>query len=244
MSAIFERLSFVAQGGPVLMILAALSVAMVTLVLVKLYQFHSCGLFRPNRIQDALADWTANGGTTVPDWLPAVRHPAAQVLEAGMRELSGSSGRTEPQLREELTRMALAHLAALSRHLRGLEVIAQIAPLLGLLGTILGMIKAFQVLEHVGSRADPALLAGGIWEALLTTAAGLAIAIPAATIHHWLESMVDGLAGQIEDSTTRLFTMPPPPARRMPIPPDGRELTPAAGQMPIPAAGREGSHAA
>ncbi len=229
MSAIFERLSFVTQGGPVLMILAALSVAMVTLVLVKLYQFHGSGLlFGPNRIADALAEWTNNRGTAVPAWLPAVRHPAAQVLTAGMRELSGPSSRTEPQLREELTRLAMAHLAALSRYLRGLEVIAQIAPLLGLLGTILGMIKAFQVLEHAGSRADPALLAGGIWEALLTTAAGLAIAIPAGTVHHWLSSMVDGVAQQIEDSTTRLFTTPLPPVGREPLPPPGREDVHAA----------------
>jgi biopolymer transport protein ExbB len=60
-----------------------------------------------------------------------------------------------------------------------LELISTIAPLLGLLGTVLGMIAAFQALQESGSRADPAILAGGIWEALLTTAAGMAVAIPA-----------------------------------------------------------------
>jgi biopolymer transport protein ExbB len=81
--------------------------------------------------------------------------------------------------REETTRIAKTHLNTASAGLRVLELISTIAPLLGLLGTVLGMIAAFQALQESGSRADPAILAGGIWEALLTTAAGMAVAIPA-----------------------------------------------------------------
>ncbi|MCE8471205.1 MotA/TolQ/ExbB proton channel family protein, partial [Rhodovulum sulfidophilum] len=85
------------------------------------------------------------------------------------------------------------------------ELIAVIAPLLGLLGTVLGMIDAFQALQSAGAAADPADLAGGIWEALLTTAAGMAVAIPAAVALSWFESVADSARADMEDLATRLF---------------------------------------
>jgi biopolymer transport protein ExbB len=108
--------------------------------------------------------------------------------------------------REETTRFAKAELAEARSGLRVLELIATIAPLLGLLGTVLGMIEAFQALQDAGSRADPAALAGGIWEALLTTAAGMAVAIPASMALTWFESITDRIQGDLEDIATRIFT--------------------------------------
>jgi biopolymer transport protein ExbB len=70
----------------------------------------------------------------------------------------------------------------------------------------LGMIEAFQEVEAAGGRANPALLAGGIWEALLTTAAGLAVAIPTAATLHWLESVVERVRYVTEDAVTQIFT--------------------------------------
>ncbi|MBR9862213.1 MAG: MotA/TolQ/ExbB proton channel family protein [Rhodobacteraceae bacterium] len=81
--------------------------------------------------------------------------------------------------------MAAQELAALRSGLRPLELIVTIAPLIGLFGTVLGMIEAFQGLETSGSQADPSVLAGSIWEALPTTAAGLAVAFPAAVALSW-----------------------------------------------------------
>ena len=72
-------------------------------------------------------------------------------------------------------------------------MISNIAPLLGLLGTVIGMITAFSKLEESGSRVDPAILAGGIWEALLTTAFGLIVAIPALAAFYWLDGRVDNV---------------------------------------------------
>ena len=86
-----------------------------------------------------------------------------------------------------------------------LELISTIAPLLGLLGTVLGMIAAFQALQESGSRADPAILAGGIWEALLTTAAGMAVAIPASITLTWFESVVERVRHDLEDIAARVF---------------------------------------
>ncbi|MDO6806083.1 MotA/TolQ/ExbB proton channel family protein, partial [Wenyingzhuangia sp. 1_MG-2023] len=89
----------------------------------------------------------------------------------------------EAALREETLRLARIEVGKLTQGLRPLEVIANIAPLLGLFGTVLGMIEAFQAMEAAGSKVDPAVLSGGIWQALLTTAGGLAVAIPVSMIH-------------------------------------------------------------
>ena len=71
--------------------------------------------------------------------------------------------------------------------LPSLEIIAQVSPLLGLLGTVIGMISSFNQLEIGGSLVDPAVLAGGIWTALLTTAVGLIVAIPSLIAHYFFE---------------------------------------------------------
>ena len=91
---------------------------------------------------------------------------------------------------------ALALFARLSRYNRLLELIGLIAPLLGLLGTILGMITAFQALQESGQQADPTVLAGGIWEALLTTALGLIVAIPAIVAFNLIENRMEALREQ------------------------------------------------
>ena len=92
--------------------------------------------------------------------------------------------------------------------LRPLELIATVAPLIGLLGTVLGMISAFRTLQDSGGQADPALLAGGIWEALLTTAAGMTVAIPASVALTWFESIAERVQREMEDMATRIFLGP------------------------------------
>jgi biopolymer transport protein ExbB len=86
-----------------------------------------------------------------------------------------------------------------------LEVIAALSPLLGLFGTVLGMIKAFQKLELAGSNVDPSILSGGIWEALLTTAIGLAVAIPAVLLVNYFDRIIDRTRHQMEDAATQIF---------------------------------------
>ena len=78
------------------------------------------------------------------------------------------------------------------------------APLLGLLGTVLGMIEAFRQLEAAGTRVNPSLLAGGIWEALITTAAGLVVAIPASLGHSFFLSVIDRFIIEMEETSAEL----------------------------------------
>ena len=109
-------------------------------------------------------------------------------------------------VREDAERVALEQIASARSYLRAIEAVVQIAPLLGLFGTVIGMIQAFTALQMAGAEADPAVLSGGISVALLTTAVGLAVAIPAAFALHWLEGGVDRLTTNIESALTSLFT--------------------------------------
>jgi biopolymer transport protein ExbB len=92
--------------------------------------------------------------------------------------------------------------------LRPIEVIGQLAPLTGLLGTVLGMISAFKTLQIAGENVSPAALSGGIWEALLTTAAGLVVAIPCIATLHFFERRIERMQTELESALTRLFTPP------------------------------------
>lgn len=113
--------------------------------------------------------------------------------------------------REETARIAKLLLGQASGGLRALELIATIEPLLG-------MISAFQALQEAGSKAAPALLAGGIWEALLTTAVGMAVAIPASAALTWFEAVIDALRQDLENLAARIFIAPlPHPSARIEV---------------------------
>jgi biopolymer transport protein ExbB len=200
-----ETLSLFVTGGPVLWILTVMSVVALGLILAKTLQFGVARIGRQRDVETALGHWRSGDIAAALRQLEGSREPAAAIVAGTMR------GRQDPEfseeaVREEAVRRSLLVLGRFRAGLRPLELIAQLSPLLGLLGTVIGMIEAFQALEAAGSRPDPSLLSGGIWEALLTTAAGLIVAIPALFAHSWLESRVDRFRQRLEDAVTRVFT--------------------------------------
>jgi biopolymer transport protein ExbB len=100
---------------------------------------------------------------------------------------------------------AIVEIPVLERRISALAAIAQIAPLFGLLGTLLGMIRTFWLFNQGGNYATPAVLAGGMWEALLTAAAGLAVAIPAHLARHFLTGRVRLLVQDMEWAGSELM---------------------------------------
>lgn len=94
----------------------------------------------------------------------------------------------------------------LSTYIQALATIGNIAPLLGLLGTVVGMIKAFMVIQQMGGKVNAAVLAGGIWEAILTTALGLAVALPAMVAHSYLLARVDKYEARLQEGTVTFMT--------------------------------------
>jgi biopolymer transport protein ExbB len=111
---------------------------------------------------------------------------------------------TPQRAEERLFAQAKEIVMVNERRLPILASIASIAPLLGLFGTVLGMIEVFQKLADLGGRADVALLSGGIWVALLTTAFGLLVAIPALLAHHYFSRLVSGRSDSMEILIARL----------------------------------------
>jgi len=198
--------SLLQAGGPVVAILGALSVAALTIVLVKLWQFRSARIGDRATARRAVALYRAGRAPEALALAGRSRNPVAQVLAAAIRGCLRPD-LSEAIVREEVMRLAAETLERLRTYLRPLEVIAGVAPLLGLFGTVLGMIGAFQQLQHAGSQVDPGLLAGGIWEALLTTAVGLAVAIPTVALLAWLERAVDRTESEMQSVLTQVFTV-------------------------------------
>ena len=196
--------SLIEAGGPIIAILICLSLIVVTVSLLKCWQFFRLGLGRYKVIHTALLFWQNKHHDKALKALKGSRNPIARVLETAMSQTRYNT--RESIAREETLRIAKRELAHVRSHLKILEVIATLSPLLGLLGTVLGMITAFQKLQGAGSTIDPALLFGGIWEALLTTAAGLIVAIPALVTLNWFEQRIEHFKLIMEDTMTQIFT--------------------------------------
>lgn len=195
-------------GGPAIWAIAALSVVTVALILWKAWRLALLGAWSGGRrTSRAVEFWTAGQEAEALALLEGRRSCRARLARAAMLARQDETLDDEAA-QSETERIARAQLAKAKAGLRPLELISTIAPLLGLLGTVLGMIAAFQALQEAGSRADPAALAGGIWEALLTTAAGMAVAIPASVALTWFESVADRLRHEMEDAATRIFLRP------------------------------------
>lgn len=200
-----SALTLLELGGPVVTILIIMSIFGFAIALFKFFQFSSLSANKFNQMQKALDTWQTGDKTVAKEQLEKVKWPLADTVQFGLDTQTSSN---EEQLREELSRQANNFLNPYAKFLRPLELIYYLAPVLGLLGTVLGMIEAFKGLEaSTGLDKDSTALAGGIWEALLTTAVGLSIAIPFTLIHAWLETRLDNITQMTSDLLTRVVTI-------------------------------------
>ncbi|SLN16461.1 Biopolymer transport protein ExbB [Pseudooceanicola marinus] len=193
---------FLVNGGPAIWAIAALSVVTVALILWKIWRLVLAGAWSRRTSRKAVEAWENGEAGVAMETIEGRKGVRSRLTRAAMRARLTLS---DEAAREETSRVARRLLAGQGSALRALELISTIAPLLGLLGTVMGMISAFQALQEAGSRADPSMLAGGIWEALLTTAAGMAVAIPASAALTWFEAVLDNLRADLEDISARIF---------------------------------------
>ena len=148
-------------------------------------------LIRRNRIMDAV------------NYCEKYHAPLSRVLRAGLVKYNQSM----ESIREGMEKVAREELPFLEKFLGILATIASVSPLLGLLGTISGMIKVFMEIEEASGLINPKLLASGIWEALLTTALGLSIAIPTLVAYNFFLSRSNVLITEIEDASKELISL-------------------------------------
>ncbi|MBH71747.1 MAG: flagellar motor protein MotA [Pelagibacteraceae bacterium] len=201
-----NNLDLLAKGGPVMFILLGFSIFAFAIIFIKLIQFFAAALSRTNKIEEILTKLNGSNAKKLLTDIQKIKNPLARIIEVVI--ITKNDRRFDKESREaEISRIISQEIRNLENYLGGLEVVASISPLLGLFGTVLGMIKAFLNLEKAGSQIDPALLAGGIWEALLTTAFGLAIAIPALAAYHLFENKISNTRDKINDTVVRTNTL-------------------------------------
>jgi len=133
----------------------------------------------------------------------STKSPIANILKAGILKYD----RTRAQIKEAIEDASLYEIPRLEKNLSTLATLAHISPLLGLLGTVTGMVRCFQIIQAKATSfhpISPGDLAGGIWEALLTTVAGLVVAIPTFVAYNYLVNRVNNLILEMEKGATEL----------------------------------------
>ena len=192
-------LELVKSGGWLMVPIILCSVAAMAIIVERLWSLQRERI-APQDLAARAWEWARTGELTE-ERIQALRDgsPLGRIFAAGL-----ASRHLDRELMKEYIEEIGRHVAhELERHLNALGTIAAIAPLLGLLGTVIGMIKVFAVITAQGV-GEPRILAGGISEALVTTAAGLTVAIPSLLFHRVLRGRVDELVVTMEQEALKL----------------------------------------
>ena len=195
--------------GPVVYILMVLSIYATAIIFYKLHIFYKVNFFNNDALENSIKLWISKEHNQAYDEINKSNDPQTEVVSFTMYQLlkhKKLTSKIDSDLREEITRLSDERITYYSSKLNSLQVIAAIAPLLGLLGTVFGMIEAFQQMEIAGKNVDPSILSGGIWEALLTTAAGLSVAIPIVMFESYFRNLVDRFKSNLENAITKVMT--------------------------------------
>lgn len=193
---------FFYKGGPLMYPLLLGSVLTAAVTLERLYHYLRAapGGDLASRVAALLRAGDADGALAAARGAPG---PLAAVLA----EALSLRGADKTQLEEAVSLRGSRELARLSARLHVLELTGRMAPLVGLLGTVLGMLEAFQTVSALKGAVDPSLLAGGIWAALITTVAGLCVAIPALVAHHLFSDKVRSCAFEMKHGASEIVAL-------------------------------------
>lgn len=191
-------------GGPVVAVQIAVSVVGLAIVLYKFFQYGLLNRARFEPLVRAIAQWQSGEPEQAYAQLDKSGLALARDVRFGLEHLESAP---RDALREELARRGTAFVKPYGSLLRTIELVYYLSPVLGLLGTVLGMIDAFRELAAVaGADQNSNALASGIWEALLTTAVGLVIAVPFTVFHAMLETRYERIGDLSADVLTRVMT--------------------------------------
>lgn len=193
--------SVFAKGGAILWVLLVLGGLGVMLFIERTLYLHR-GQIRAKAFVDGVKNILAKRrlieALTVCEETPG---PVAAVVKAALLH----AGETPEAMRFHVQEAAIVELPALERRLGSIAAIAQVAPLVGILGTVLGMISTFRAFEQSGPYAMADALSGGMWHALLAAAASLLLAIPAHLAHHFLNGRVRSIVRDVEWSGNEIM---------------------------------------
>lgn len=191
----------IVKGGPVMIPLLFISVLALAVSLERLWYFFSTRVDSDDLMDEVRLNLTQG---KVMQAVQVAKRSKSQVA-ALIATAVAYSDLPLDQLKEKLEDVGRAELFKMERRMVLLESVVNIAPLLGLLGTVTGIIRSFNVLGALEGLATPQDLSLGVAEALITTAAGLSIAIPAMAVYHWLSSIIDRRVADMNRRTAEIL---------------------------------------
>jgi biopolymer transport protein ExbB len=191
------------NGGPVMWLLVLASAAAVAVFVERMLHFHRAQINSSeflNGVRTVLKRDNVVEAISICDATPG---PVARLVKAAI--VSRDQGRE--RLREALEEAGLSEVPRLEKRLNLLATVSQLAPLLGLLGTVLGLVRVFMQIEQAGLNAHIDKLSQGVWQALICMAAGLAVAIPAYAGYNYLVSRVNAIVLDMERAATEIVNI-------------------------------------
>lgn len=190
-------------GGPLMWPILACSVVALAIAIERFFSLRRASIdtrefmdtmrtvLRQNRIQEAIEICDETEG------------PVARIMKAGILK----HNRSKEDIREAIEDAGHLEVPRLERYMSALATCANIAPLLGLLGTVTGMIRCFAMIQDKQGQVNPSDLAEGISNALVTTAAGLTIAIPTLVVYNYFVTRVENMVLEMEISSSELVEL-------------------------------------
>ena len=191
------------KGGPILWVILALAIPVLAILVERVLYFRKIATDEDKlfaRVKGAVEKGHCDAALAICDTAEA---PLAGLIRAAVEN------RTLPEadLKEAVKDAAVRELPAIEHSIQAVNVIGNISPLMGLLGTVSGIINSFNVLGSFGAVSDPSVLAKGISEALLTTAAGIIIAVPSMVAYAWLAGKANAVIGRLEGQANDLVRL-------------------------------------
>lgn len=194
------------KGGVIMYLILLCSVVALAVFIERLWQLHLARINTEKVMSDISVTLKKNRIKEALDICRKLRGPVSNILKAGILK----HDRPKAEIREAIEDAGVHEVPELEKNISILATIAHITPLLGLLGTVLGMVRAFQAIQEKAVASypvNPGDLAGGIWEALITTVAGLFVAIPTFVAYNFLVSRAESIVLDMERSSTRLINI-------------------------------------
>jgi len=194
------------RGGPVMWPILICSIIAMAIVMDRIYHLRRAKVDTDKFMEEISVVLKRNRIVEAIDKCEQTPGPIASILKAGILK----HDRARQEIRESIEDAALYEVPRLEKYLNVLSTVTHISPLLGLLGTVTGMVSAFQIIEEKATNlgpVNPGDLAAGIWEALLTTVFGLCVAIPSLVAYNWLTSWVNRFVLDMERSATELVNL-------------------------------------
>lgn len=190
-------------GGPIMWPILGCSVFAFAIILERLWYIHRIRIDTKEFLSSILDKMKHHQVKDALQLCDNTICPISRILKAGILRYD----RTRAQIKEAIEDASLYEIPRLEKNLSALATIAHISPLLGLLGTVTGMVRCFQTIQAKATTfhpVSPGDLAGGIWEALLTTVAGLIVAIPTFVAYNYLVSRINNFILEMEKAATEL----------------------------------------